>query len=76
MNLNARQADLAELYSAPVPRAVPWLWRWDTVLALAAEAGREVPVGRGGERRALARAPARSPARSGSCCRGGASGPR
>ena len=74
MNLNARQADLAELYSAmgqaniqalwtqaadlmpaqPVPRAVPWLWRWDTVLALAAAAGREVPVGRGGERRALA----------------------
>jgi gentisate 1,2-dioxygenase len=39
---------------APAPRAVPWLWRWDTVLALAAEAGEAVPVGRGGERRVLA----------------------
>jgi gentisate 1,2-dioxygenase len=38
----------------PAPQAVPWLWRWDTVLALAAEAGEAVPVGRGGERRALA----------------------
>jgi gentisate 1,2-dioxygenase len=40
--------------AAPRPRAVPWLWRWDTVLALAADAGQAVPVGRGGERRALA----------------------
>jgi gentisate 1,2-dioxygenase len=38
----------------PAPRAQPWLWRWDTVLALAAEAGAAVPLGRGGERRALA----------------------
>jgi gentisate 1,2-dioxygenase len=40
--------------AAPAPGAVPWLWRWDAVLALAAEAGEVVPVGRGGERRALA----------------------
>ncbi|MDR0343856.1 MAG: hypothetical protein LBI49_12275, partial [Nocardiopsaceae bacterium] len=39
---------------SPAPRAVPWLWRWDTVLALAARAGEAVPLGRGGERRALA----------------------
>jgi gentisate 1,2-dioxygenase len=38
----------------PRPSAVPWLWRWDTVLALAAEAGEAIPVERGGERRALA----------------------
>jgi gentisate 1,2-dioxygenase len=40
----------------PAPRAVPWLWRWQTVLALATLAGRSVPIGRGGERRALAMA--------------------
>jgi len=40
--------------SRPRSRAAAWLWRWDTVLALAAEAGQAVPVGRGGERRALA----------------------
>lgn len=39
---------------SPAPRAVPWLWRWETVLALAARAGEAVPLGRGGERRALA----------------------
>jgi gentisate 1,2-dioxygenase len=40
----------------PSPRAIPWLWRWDAVLRLAARAGESVPVGRGGERRALAMA--------------------
>ena len=40
----------------PEPRstAVPHLWRWQRLNELAAEAGRIVPVGRGGERRAIA----------------------
>lgn len=38
----------------PRSRASPHLWRWQRLLALAAEAGRIVPVGRGGERRAIA----------------------
>jgi gentisate 1,2-dioxygenase len=40
----------------PEPRstAVPHLWRWQRLNDLAAEAGRIVPVGRGGERRAIA----------------------
>ena len=39
---------------APRSKAVPHLWRWDRLVALAGEAGRIVPVGRGGERRAIA----------------------
>ncbi|MCH1865466.1 cupin domain-containing protein [Nocardioides sp. CFH 31398] len=39
---------------APEPRAVPHVWRWDTLLPLAERAGDLVPVGRGGERRAIA----------------------
>lgn len=38
----------------PRSQAQPHLWRWDRLKALAAEAGRIVPVGRGGERRAIA----------------------
>lgn len=38
----------------PRSRAVPHLWRWDNLESLAAEAGAIVPVGRGGERRAIA----------------------
>jgi gentisate 1,2-dioxygenase len=38
----------------PAPRAEPWMWRFQTVLTFAAQAGESVPVGRGGERRALA----------------------
>jgi gentisate 1,2-dioxygenase len=38
----------------PQPKAVPHLWRWDRLRALAAQAGELVPVGRGGERRAIA----------------------
>lgn len=38
----------------PRSRAVPHLWRWDSLLELAARAGEIVPVGRGGERRAIA----------------------
>lgn len=38
----------------PKSKAAPHLWRWARLKELAAEAGRIVPVGRGGERRAIA----------------------
>ncbi|MFF4081576.1 cupin domain-containing protein [Streptomyces sp. NPDC001777] len=38
----------------PRSRAVPHLWRWERLRRLAARAGDLVPVGRGGERRAIA----------------------
>jgi gentisate 1,2-dioxygenase len=38
----------------PRSRAVPHLWRWGNLRGLAARAGELVPVGRGGERRAIA----------------------
>lgn len=38
----------------PRSGAVPHVWRWDRLARLAEEAGRIVPVGRGGERRAIA----------------------
>ncbi len=38
----------------PRSKASPHLWRWQRLLALAERAGRLVPVGRGGERRAIA----------------------
>jgi gentisate 1,2-dioxygenase len=38
----------------PTSTAHPYLWRWDTLLDLAERAGELVPVGRGGERRAIA----------------------
>ncbi|MFE9693275.1 cupin domain-containing protein [Micromonospora sp. NPDC005806] len=38
----------------PRSKAVPHLWRWDSLVALADRAGHLVPVGRGGERRAIA----------------------
>ncbi len=54
-NIQALWTQTADLMpTAPRPRAVPWLWRWETVLRLARRAGQDVPVGRGGERRALA----------------------
>lgn len=37
----------------PRPRAVPHLWRWEDLYPLAARSGALVPVGRGGERRAI-----------------------
>ncbi|MDP9900822.1 cupin domain-containing protein [Variovorax ginsengisoli] len=40
--------------AAPRSKAVPHLWRWDRLVDLAGQAGRIVPVGRGGERRAIA----------------------
>lgn len=55
-------ADMAPLWTqraglmpqTPQPGAVPMLWRWSTLYPLAARAGDLVPVGRGGERRAIA----------------------
>jgi gentisate 1,2-dioxygenase len=38
----------------PTSKATAHVWRWDTLLTLAEQAGRIVPVGRGGERRAIA----------------------
>lgn len=38
----------------PQPEAVPHVWPWDTLLPLARSSGDLVPVGRGGERRAIA----------------------
>ena len=38
----------------PTPKAVPHVWRWSDLYPLAARAGDLVPVGRGGERRAIA----------------------
>ncbi|WP_300612379.1 cupin domain-containing protein [Trebonia sp.] len=38
----------------PRSKAVPHLWRWERLRELAARAGELVPVGRGGERRAIA----------------------
>jgi gentisate 1,2-dioxygenase len=38
----------------PRSRAVPHVWRWQNLLELADQAGHLVPVGRGGERRAIA----------------------
>ncbi len=39
---------------SPAPKAVPYVWKWSTLYPLARRAGDLVPVGRGGERRALA----------------------
>src|SRR3954471_24173960 len=38
---------------SPEPRAVPHLWRWNELYPLAARSAELVPVGRGGERRAI-----------------------
>ncbi|GAB2680790.1 cupin domain-containing protein [Thalassiella azotivora] len=38
----------------PTSQASPHVWRWSTLIELAAQAGELVPVGRGGERRAIA----------------------
>ena len=38
----------------PAPRAQPYVWRWNELYPLAKRAGDLVPVGRGGERRAIA----------------------
>jgi gentisate 1,2-dioxygenase len=38
----------------PKPQAVPHIWHWDELYRLAQRAGELIPVGRGGERRAIA----------------------
>lgn len=38
----------------PQPKAVPHVWKWSTLYPLAQRSGDLVPVGRGGERRAIA----------------------
>ncbi|GAA5156451.1 MULTISPECIES: cupin domain-containing protein [Amycolatopsis] len=40
--------------ASPSPAMRPHVWRWQTLLPLAEKAGELVPVGRGGERRAIA----------------------
>ena len=40
--------------TSPRPKAQPHVWRWSSILPLAQRAGDLVPVGRGGERRAIA----------------------
>lgn len=37
----------------PAPKAVPHVWKWSRLFPLAARSGDLVPVGRGGERRAI-----------------------
>jgi gentisate 1,2-dioxygenase len=39
---------------APTTKAVPFVWKWSTLYPLAQRAGDLVPVGRGGDRRAIA----------------------
>jgi gentisate 1,2-dioxygenase len=47
--------EIGELMPAyPSSRALPYLWRWKELLPAAERAGELVPVGRGGERRAMA----------------------
>ncbi len=48
-------SEIGDLMPAhPVSRAVAYRWQWSNLMALAEEAGALVPVGRGGERRAIA----------------------
>ena len=54
-NLIPLWTEIADLMPmAPAPKAIPHVWRWNTLYPLAARAGDLVPVGRGGERRAIA----------------------
>jgi gentisate 1,2-dioxygenase len=54
-HLNPLWTQLGELMPMqPTSRAVPHVWRWSTLYPLAQRAGDLVPVGRGGERRAIA----------------------
>ena len=46
-----QRADLMPVH--PQPKAVPHVWKWSTLLPLAEKSGELVPVGRGGERRAI-----------------------
>lgn len=54
-NLNPLWTQLSDLMPmTPEPKAVAHVWRWSTLYPLAERAGDLVPVGRGGERRAIA----------------------
>lgn len=54
-HLNPLWTQLSDLMPlSPAPKAVPHVWRWSTLYPLAQRAGDLVPVGRGGERRAIA----------------------
>ena len=54
-HLNPLWTQLGELMPmAPTPKAVPFVWKWSTLYPLAQRAGDLVPVGRGGDRRAIA----------------------
>ncbi len=54
-NLNPLWTQLGDLMPvAPASKAVPFVWKWSTLYPLAQRAGDLVPVGRGGERRAIA----------------------
>jgi gentisate 1,2-dioxygenase len=39
---------------SPMPKTLPWLWRWAAISPLAEAAGRVVTIDRGGDRRVLA----------------------
>jgi gentisate 1,2-dioxygenase len=47
------RAESSILPAFPHPQAVPWLWKWPLLHALACRAGELVTVDRGGDRRAL-----------------------
>ncbi len=51
MPLWTQRGDLMPTH--PKPRAVPHIWKWSDLLPLARRSGELVPVGRGGERRAI-----------------------
>jgi len=54
LNINPLWTQLGDLMPLhPKPRAQPHVWRWADLYPLAQAAGDLVPVGRGGERRAL-----------------------
>ncbi|MCS5734768.1 cupin domain-containing protein [Herbiconiux sp. CPCC 203386] len=54
-NLSPLWTQLGEVMTdVPRSKAVPFVWRWNELLPLAARSGDLVPVGRGGERRAIA----------------------
>ena len=40
--------------SQPLPKTIPWLWKWTTLLPLAERCGELVTIDRGGDRRVLA----------------------
>ena len=54
-HLNPLWTQLGDLMPmTPTSKAVPFVWKWSTLYPLAQRAGDLVPVGRGGERRAIA----------------------